>query len=296
MRGGGALVAAVVLSVVACGPGPEETMPSVTGATSEGEGTSPPTAVESTVVAETSGDPAGETDRPFGVVDVFVPGGSSGDRLVVIVPGGGWIDADPAGLVPLAQALADAGNVAVTTTYRASADGAHFPVPAGDVVCAIGSAVEVSNAAGFPADEIVVVGHSAGAHLASLVALRPDDFGADCPAASPAPDRLVGLAGPYDVAQARTPAIELFGPENPDPANWDAGNPAAHAGQRPELDVLLAHGTADDVVPTFFTEAFADALRTAGHDVEEVYIDGADHHSVYSADTAAPLIVDWLDG
>ena len=26
-----------------------------------------------------------------------------------------------------------------------------------------------------------------------------------------------------------------------------------------------------------------------------VYIDGADHHSIYSAEVAAPLIIDWLD-
>ena len=91
-----------------------------------------------------------------------------------------------------------------------------------------------------------------------------------------------------------TAAGELFGPDRPDPADWGEGNPVIHADQRPELDVLLAHGAADDLVPVFFTEEFAVALRNGAHDVVEHYPDGVDHHVIYSADTAAPLIVDWL--
>lgn len=285
----------VVLSGVACGSPREPTRSTAASPSPASDVVVTTAEATASTVATSASDPDDAAASAIGVVDVVVPTAPADDHtLIVLVPGGGWINADPSGLVPLAHALADAGHVAVTTTYRASSDDAHFPVPAADVACAIASAGEMSRAAGFPPREVIVVGHSAGAHLAALVALQPEEFSADCTSPPLPPDRLIGLAGPYDVASASGAAIELFGPDDPDPTNWDRGNPLAHVDQRPELEVLLAHGTADDVVPVGFTEAFADALRTAGHDVEEVYIDDADHHSIYSADTATPVVLEWL--
>ena len=209
--------------------------------------------------------------------------------LVVLVPGGGWESADPAGLIPLVEALRASGVRAEAITYRAAGDDAYFPTPAEDIACAVAEL-----AAAVPGAEVVLVGHSSGAHLAALVALRPDTFGSDCAAPMVAPMWFVGLAGPYDVGRAQGPAAPLFGAEPPDAAGWAEANPMEFVDRRPGLPVLLIHGAADATVPLFFTEQFAAALADAGHPVAEVYPDGVDHHAVYSAEVAAPIIIDWL--
>jgi acetyl esterase/lipase len=140
----------------------------------------------------------------------------------------------------------------------------------------------------------VLVGHSAGAQLAALVGLTGTAFAHGCPDDAVAADRVVGLAGPYDVVAAAGIATNLFGPGLPDPADWAPGNPAELAGERPDLPVLLVHGTSDATVPMSSSTAFARQLEDGGHDVSTVYLSGVDHRSVYGADVAGPLIAEWL--
>lgn len=232
---------------------------------------------------------------PGVAASVVRPTADPADVVVVLVPGGGWVSADPSGLAPLAAYLADLGATVVSISYRTSSDGSYFPEPVQDVGCGI--AYAATQAEGASADEVIlaVVGHSAGAQLAAVAALDPDQAtGPDCPYDAREADRLVGLAGPYDVVAASGQAQLLFGPESPDPTEWDDGNPVVLAARRPTLPVLLVHGAVDDVVPVSFSEQFADALTAAGHPVELQVVDAADHMRVFEADIAGPLVADWL--
>lgn len=214
--------------------------------------------------------------------------------LVVLVPGGGWVSADPTGLTGLATWLSQRGAAVVTVTYRTASDGAYFPTTAQDVACDLADAVARSRRAGVDVGEVVLVGHSAGAQLAAVVALTPGAFAAGCADPPAAADRLVGLAGPYDVTQLGGLTSVIFGPDGQDPAGWTAADPVALATERPQLPVLLIHGTADTTVPIAFTEQLAAALIDGGHPVATRYPEDVDHQSVYSAEVAGPLIADWL--
>jgi acetyl esterase/lipase len=231
-----------------------------------------------------------------GLVEGLVTDGTAVPApLVVLVPGGGWSSADPSGLRPLAADLAAGGASVALSTYRTSADRAWFPLPVQDVACATAQAAAEASEAGRPPTAVVLVGHSAGAQLAAVVALDPAGTTApDCPYPPVRADGLVGLAGPYDVVLAADVAANLFGPQRPDPADWDAGNPMVLADRRPEVPVLLLHGRADGVVPIQLSEAFADALTAGGHAVTTRWLDGVDHQTVYSATVAAPQILTWL--
>jgi acetyl esterase/lipase len=239
-----------------------------------------------------------ETDQPatHGVVDMFLPptGTTGPGTLIVLVPGGGWVSADPAGMVPLANELARHGAIVATTTYRTSAVNAHFPTPVEDVACAVAEAAATAEDEGYEIGTVVILGHSAGAQLAALVALEPDTFGTGCQHPLVRPDALIGLAGPYDVTLAADAASELFGPFEEDPANWTDGNPQEMTTERRSLDVLLMHGTADRTVPIHFTDAFGQALVAGGHDVAVIRPDGVDHQSIYTATVAAAEIIAWL--
>jgi len=219
--------------------------------------------------------------------------------VVVLVPGGGWTSADRRGLAPLAGALADRGVVAVNVTYRVG-PGFPFPVPVSDVVCAIDYAADRARRAGFTLGPVVVLGHSAGAQLAALAALAPDHFRRGCPYPPTDATGLIGLSGPYDISRVQEFAYSLFGVSpTQDPTVWRDGNPMnwlAVAAEARALPVLLAHGEADAVVPSTFSQNFAGALRSAGHPVQLVLVPGADHSSIYTPAVIASTVITWVEG
>ena len=243
--------------------------------------------------------------------DVHVPAAAPDGPVpvVLLVPGGGWQTADRTGLSPLAAALADAGMLAVNATYRAGQDGATFPEPVLDVACAAGFAMAQATEAGLDPGPRVLVGHSAGGHLAALVATggaspEADAAGADegapeCPYPVPTPDGFVGLAGVYDTTSFAFPLTEFFGsPRVEDPATWDRGDPVARvtAGLAPTgLQILLLHGAEDMDVPLAQSQALADALQSAGIPVRLDVLPGVTHGTVYTAEVAAAEIIEWVD-
>ncbi len=226
---------------------------------------------------------------------VYLPDRPGRVPLVVMVPGGGWSTADPTGLRPLAERLADAGIAAAPARIRAAADGAGDPEPRDDVRCAVASAAQAIRGRGFEAHPVVVLGHSSGAHLAALAVLAYDDYVPRCQAPPVEPDGLIGLAGPYDISRVPDLAAALMGgdPED-DPSAWEAANPVRRADLRPCVPVLLLHGRADETVPPSSTEGFADALRAAGHRTTLDLLPGVDHARLYSADVAAEPVARWV--
>lgn len=214
--------------------------------------------------------------------------------LVVLVPGGGWTSADPAGLIPLADRLAAAGLASATVTYRVGAQG-RFPAPVADVLCAVDAAAAQARAHGLTPSPVVLLGHSAGAQLAAVAALGGSAFAAGCGARPTRVDALVGLAGPYDIARFGARAEPLLGTTPAgDPQRWREANPLTWASQRPAMPVLLAAGTADELVPPRMSTEFAQALREGGHRVRLLSVAGATHASIYQPDVIARPVIDWV--
>jgi acetyl esterase/lipase len=280
------LAAAATLLLAACrdGDGPPDPDPSATAAAPDASdptpfgGAPPRPAAEPGVGEYLAGLPA----------TVQVPDGDPA-AVVVLVPGGGWTTADPTGLAPLAQHLLAAGNAVVTITYGTSSTGASWPVPADDVRCAVAFAGEQ-----VPDAPVVLVGHSAGAHLAAVVGLAPDGEGF-CPYAPRSADAVVGLAGPYDVSATRGLAGNLFGVAEPEAVDlWAEGNPLLLAGGRADVPFLLVHGSEDGVVPEPFARAFEGTLAAAGHPVDLVVVEGADHGGVVLPDLVGDLLTRWV--
>lgn len=234
------------------------------------------------------------TSAPPGIdAEVSIPSGEGPFPAVVLVHGGGWILGTPRLMAPLAEHLTRAGYLTVNTAYRLSTtDYAGFPAAVDDVACA------VRFAAGHPRSDgtVTVVGHSAGAHLAAIVALTGDRYGAGCAfAGSGVPDRLVGLGGPYDIDRLGAAMVVFFGSgPSDDPDAWMAGNPQRLADSNPGLTALIVHGELDGIVDISFAVDFHDALTSAGVASSLEVVDGAGHNDLTDPGLVGDLITAWL--
>jgi len=252
-----------------------------------------PSTTTTTVPASSSTGSAPTADLSEIDVDVLIPKGEGPFPAAVLVHGGGWVAGTPDLMDNLARFLTEQGLLTVNTAYTLANDIAGFPIAVDDVACA------VRLAAAHPSGDgtVAVIGHSAGAHLSALVALDVDRYGADCPLEDPViPDRLVGLAGPYDVSRLGPLMLPFFGvgPAD-DPEMWQAGNPMFQAGNNPGLSSLLMHGEEDALVDVSFATRFADVLIAAGSEALVEVVEGARHNDMHDPDFVGDLIITWLE-
>lgn len=278
--------AAVALVLAACAEGDRGAPSSPSAQQSEERLTTAP-----------PGGPAATTQYMPGLAADVYPAQGDGDGapVVVLVPGGSWLSAQRQPLAPLAAHLAAEGSTVVSLTYGTGSDGVFYPRPVAQVACGAAFAV-AQRPSGATAGPVVLVGHSAGAVLVALAALDPPDPDPGCEHQPVTPDAVVGLAGPYDVTAFPAIARWFFGTSpGEDPQAWQAGSPLSHAGQRPEVPVLLLHGTLDRVVPVQASEDFAQALQDGGHEVRVETLADADHLDVYRVPFAGDLLADWVD-
>jgi acetyl esterase/lipase len=237
----------------------------------------------------TSGTPGPGEYLPGLAATVERPRGDA-RAVFLLVPGGAFRAADPTGMRALGRDLAAEGYAAVTITYGHAGTQTYYPRPVEEVACGLAYA-----ASQVPDVPVVVVGHSAGANLAMLAALRPTRTDVTCPYEPREADAVVGLAGVYDIHRSRI-GENLFGvPQDEDPEAWRDGNPLTWSAERPDVPVLLVHGLADELTPVFFTEDMAAALEEGGHDVTTLYPRDALHNDLFRSEWILDDLVGWTE-
>lgn len=261
--------------------------------------TLPPTTSSSTTTTTTLPPtttttlPPTTTTVPDIGADVVIPEGAGPFPAVVLVHGGGWIAGEPSIMSSLARYLTDAGFLTVNTPYKLALDSPGFPEALDDVACAVRYAAAHPDSDGT----VALVGHSAGAHLSAVVALTGDRYGEGCPVPGTGiPERLVGLAGPYDVSRLGLVMLPFFGvgPDG-DPEAWAAGNPLVLTEQNTGLSSLIMYGGSDGLVDASFAIDFHEALVSSGSDSLLELVEGARHNQMRDPDWVGDLIVVWLE-
>ena len=215
-----------------------------------------------------------------GSVDVYRPKptvSGPGLPLVVFFHGGGWDDGDKNQYRFVGAALAETGLVAVLPNYRLypHARRADFMADAAQSL-----AWARAHAADWGADptKVFVMGHSAGAHIALLLALDERYLGG-VGGTSRWLRGVIGLSGPYDFLPFTESYLEdVFGP----PPAFPDSQPIhfVHAGAPP---AFLAHGLKDQRVRVANTQRLAAAMQALGNAVETRYYASADHAQVIVA-------------
>lgn len=211
-------------------------------------------------------------------LDVYRPRDvSPGAPIVVFFHGGSWRGGERGWVAFVGRALARHGAVGVVPDYR-KAPAVRFPAFVDDAALAVAWARQQAAAIGGDPQRLYVMGHSAGAHIAAMLAsdarylaavgLAPRDLAG-----------MVGLAGPYDFEPITgRKLLEVFGP-----ASGHAATQPINFVDGDEPGFLLLHGERDRVVEPGNSVRLAARLRAADVPVTEIRFPGLGHAGILLA-------------
>lgn len=206
-------------------------------------------------------------------LDIYTPDKPAANApVVVFFYGGSWSSGSRQEYRYVAAALTARGIVAVIPDYRLYPR-VKFPLFINDGAAAVAWVQE--HIAGYGGDprNIFLMGHSAGAHIAAMLAL--DERYLQAVQAQPV-QGMIGLAGPYDFLPLRREDLkDMFGP----PERYPESQPVHFVDGR-EPPLLLLHGRRDGIVYPRNTENLAARVNAAGGCVKPVYYRQLSHASI----------------
>ena len=270
--------------------------------------------------------------EPSQVGELYLPPNPGPHPVVVLVHGGYWSAMfDRRQVTRLADDLVARGYAVWNIEYRRIGEpGGGWPGTLQDVADAVDAVADLD--AALDTGQVIVVGHSAGGHLAVWTAHRAA-LPEGAPGANPriTPMGAVSLAGILDLTAADTTGFGSVlaepdaepprgAPPAAHPELWpavaaDAGEgvlrlllggrsadvPGRYAVASPQelpgagVPTLIIHGAADDIVSPAQSRSYADAATADGADARYVEVPGADHFDVIDPDKAAWAAVrTWL--
>ncbi len=204
-------------------------------------------------VTRSRGIAYGPLDRHM--LDIYAPEGARGQcPVIVFFYGGLWQAGARRDYAFVAAVLARRGFVVVVPDYRLWPE-AGYPGFVEDCQAAVRWVGAQIAGYGGDASALFLMGHSAGAYNAAMVALAPD---------APELAGVIGLAGAYDFLPLQGQTLQAIFAGRDDPRVTQPVT-YAHANAPP---MLLVTGAADRTVPSRNTASFAARLRHVGAPVE----------------------------
>lgn len=214
-------------------------------------------------------------------MDVFLPTEPGPRPALLFFHGGAWKMFSKRAFRAHARRFAGAGYVTVSANYRLLPD-ARFPNAVRDAACALAYLQNHADEFGIDRDRIVVMGYSAGAQLAGLIGVAPDDpaFTADCAEGPPtAPRAVISIAGSLDLtARNESAAIVdyLGGTSEEIPEVYALASPITHVSDG-DPPFLLIHGANDLLVPSSVAKRMKASLESFGIEAPYLEIRGGGH-------------------
>ncbi len=223
------------------------------------------------------------SDVPFGEdprqrLDLYLPAAPAADAPVAIFfYGGRWNTGAKETYRFIGAALAARGAIVVIPDYRLYPQ-TRFPAFLEDAAQAARWTRDNAQRYGGDLSRLFVIGHSAGGHIASMLAF--DKRWLAAVGLAPARDfaGVVGLAGAYDFAIDSDLLRGVFGA----PANAAATQPLRYV-TRDAPPLLLLTGEADETVKPRNTRALAQAVSDAGGEARAIYYPGVAHREIIGA-------------
>lgn len=226
--------------------------------------------------------------------DLLIPEGSGPHPTAVLIHGGFWRDRWTSDTMQaLAIDLRDRGWASWNLEYHRVGTGGGWPLTLEDVAAGVDYLAELAPANSLDLDKVVVIGHSAGGHLALWSAARPP-LSSRTNDAQPRvrPGLVIGLAPVSDLDSGYADhigggAVEEFLRRNPTDGTdrFEAASPARllPLGVRQ----VIVHGAEDTAVPVAMSRSYTSAARSAGDDVTYHELVEADHMSLIDPSSPA---------
>ena len=228
-------------------------------------------------------------------LDIYRPeSGEDSGPIAFFLYGGGWRGGDRATYGFVGSALAAHGITTVIPEYRLYPE-VKFPSFVEDAARAYAWTSEQLAENGGDQRPIVVIGHSAGAHIGALLVLDRDYLNGRQPAVGQ-PAGFVGLAGPYAFDPTTWHSTkEIFAGAN----SADDARPVAFA-RHDAPPALVMHGLDDSVVRLWNMQTLAKELKGAGANVRQIELPDIGHIGVVLAVAwpfrwRAPVLSETLD-
>lgn len=204
-------------------------------------------------------------------LDVIAPNAPGPHPVLVFIHGGGWHSGRPEDYHFIGRTFARAGYIVVLPGYRLGPEGI-YPHMLEDGAAAVAwTAQNIPRFGGDP-DQVVLMGHSAGAHTAVMLGLERQWLGRQG-----LPEGfikgVVGLSGPYDFHpftsdSARNAFGHVEDPKLTQPITFARGDAPP---------MLLLTGDADTTVKPRNSKVMAKALTDKGGRARLVILPGVDH-------------------
>jgi acetyl esterase/lipase len=232
--------------------------------------------------------------NPRQALDVYEPTSAAppgGRTVVVFLYGGSWRRGARETYRFVGEALTSKGFVAVLPDYRVYPE-VVYPAFVDDAAATVKWTIENIGRFGGNKDRIVLMGHSAGAHIAALVAL--DHQFLKRQGVSPSAVKgVVGLAGPYSFDPLEYGVTRAVFGHLPDP---QVVRPVLYA-KNAAPPMLLLHGSDDSTVRPHNSTDMATALTNGGNVARVKVYDDEGHIGVLLALAApfrsrAPTLID----
>lgn len=216
---------------------------------------------------------------PRNMLDVYRPAANAKDApVIVFFFGGNWVSGKREDYAFVGRALAARGFVVVIPDYRLYPQ-VRYPDFLVDGAVAVAWTARAIAAHGGDPKKIFLMGHSAGAYNAAMLALDARWLGQQ--GIKPASLRgWIGLAGPYDFlpVQNRTTQPVFSAPNTPPDSQ-----PVNHVSASSPPALLIAAKEDNLVNPARNTGGMAAKLRAAQVPVRELYYDGVTHTTLVAS-------------
>ncbi|MBX7269692.1 alpha/beta hydrolase [Micromonospora sp. Llam7] len=227
-------------------------------------------------------------EHPDQIADLRRPVGAGPPRpLVIVVHGGFWrAEYDRRHTGPLAAALAALGHPVAQLEYRRTGQpGGGWPGTLTDVVVGVSALPRLAQAA-LPGRVAptppVLVGHSAGGHLALYAAAHAPGAVGGVLALAPVADLTEAYR--LDLDAGAVAALLGGGPADV-PERYASADPRLLVPLRPRTVVI--HGTLDQQVPVGISRDYVAAGRAAGADIHLVELPECEHFGLIDPESAA---------
>lgn len=210
-------------------------------------------------------------------MDAYTPQGDVPRPAAIVVHGGGWVMGNrETNVAPLLRPLQEHGYAWFSISYRFANDVFQFGAAVDDVQQAIQHVRQHAGEYNIDPTRIVLIGESAGAHLAVLAVMR-EPRSVSAVVAFYCPSDLESLAQQSrSIPEAVRQAVLASGLGDVILDRLRHLSPLQHV--RPDLPpFLLIHGTADTLVPYDQSQRLQAKLRESGVPCELIPIKGGGH-------------------